>query len=157
MTHVRYFNHEPADYLRRTEGQGVAGELNQMIPHMKKLYGKNLLFKFYGNDFEEFITKEFENVEEGLKVANSKDKCNNYHYGNPSEYMELLQKHFKQNKLQSRYFDLMPDYDAGRYWSGYFTTDPLLKKVCKDYSRLLNFYKKSLIQGYAVGRINLKE
>ena len=34
---------------------------------MKKLYGKNLLYKFFGNDFEEFIAKEFEVLEDGLK------------------------------------------------------------------------------------------
>lgn len=158
MTHVRYFNHEPADYLRRSDGRAVAGEFNQVIPNMKKLYGKNLLYKFFGNDFEEFIAKEFEVVEDSLKEVNKMDKCNNYHYGNPTEYMKRLQEYFKSEaKLQNRYYDLMPDWDAGRYWSGYFTTDPLLKKVCKDYSRLLNFYKKSLVQSYSQGKIHLGE
>jgi hypothetical protein len=39
----------------------------------------------------------------------------------------------------------MPNWDQDRYWTGYYTTDPHLKKVCKDFSRLVNFYRKSLL------------
>lgn len=39
----------------------------------------------------------------------------------------------------------MPNWDQDRYWTGYYTTDPLLKKTCKDFSRLVNFYRKSLL------------
>lgn len=47
----------------------------------------------------------------------------------------------------------MPNYDTGHYWTGYYTTDPLLKKICKDYSRLLNFYKKAVVTQYSLGQV----
>lgn len=39
----------------------------------------------------------------------------------------------------------MPNWDQDRYWTGFFTTDPQLKKICKDFSRLVNFYRKTLL------------
>lgn len=36
----------------------------------------------------------------------------------------------------------MPNYDQDHYWSGYYTTNPELKKVCKDFSRLVNLFRK---------------
>lgn len=41
---------------------------------------------------------------------------------------------------------MMPNYDYGNYWTGYYTTDPALKKICKDYSRLVNVYKKIIVK-----------
>ena len=41
-----------------------------------------------------------------------------------------------------REFDFMPNFDQDHYWSGYYTTNPDLKKICKDYSRLLNLFRK---------------
>jgi len=40
----------------------------------------------------------------------------------------------------------MPNYDQDHYWSGYYTTDPDLKKICKDFSRLVNLYRKVLLK-----------
>ena len=40
----------------------------------------------------------------------------------------------------------MPNYDQDHYWSGYYTTDPELKKICKDFSRLVNLYRKILLK-----------
>lgn len=40
----------------------------------------------------------------------------------------------------------MPNYDQDHYWSGYYTTDPDLKKICKDFSRLVNLYRKILLK-----------
>jgi hypothetical protein len=40
----------------------------------------------------------------------------------------------------------MPNYDQDHYWSGYYTTNPLLKIVCKDFSRLTNLYRKILLK-----------
>lgn len=40
----------------------------------------------------------------------------------------------------------MPNYDQDHYWSGYFTTNPLLKIVCKDFSRLTNLFRKIYIK-----------
>ena len=39
----------------------------------------------------------------------------------------------------------MPNWDQDHYWNGYYTTDPDLKKKCKDFSRLLNFGRKHFI------------
>ena len=39
----------------------------------------------------------------------------------------------------------MPNWDQDRYWTGYYTTDPNLKKYCKDLSRLVNLYRKILM------------
>lgn len=43
----------------------------------------------------------------------------------------------------------MPNWDQDRYWSGYYTTDPLSKKKCRDTSRILHFHKKALTHSYA--------
>lgn len=51
--------------------------------------------------------------------------------------------------MKSREFDFMPDWDQDRYWAGYYTTDPLSKKACRDSSRTLHFYKKALVNLYA--------
>lgn len=60
--------------------------------------------------------------------------------------MVKLQEHFKSNKLESRDYDMIPNWDYGNYWTGYYTTDPALKKMCKDYSRLINLYKKLIVR-----------
>lgn len=39
----------------------------------------------------------------------------------------------------------MPNWDQDRYWTGYYTTDPALKLICKDFSRIVNFYRKTLL------------
>lgn len=48
MTHLRYFLHEVNNFRN---GGNVARELESVVPIMKKLYGKNVLFRFFGNDF----------------------------------------------------------------------------------------------------------
>lgn len=42
----------------------------------------------------------------------------------------------------------MTNWDQDRYWSGYFTTDPQLKIICKSFSRLFNLAKKNLIKAF---------
>lgn len=71
--------------------------------------------------------------------------CPSYKYGNPSDYLKLVTKYYEKSTLPKRKYDLMPNWDTGKYWSGYYTTDPALKKLCKDYSRIVNFYRKSLL------------
>jgi hypothetical protein len=80
-----------------------------------------------------------------MSVLNKDHNCSAIHYGNPSEYLEKLKKYYGTKDLPTRYFDLMPNYDMGSYWTGYYTTYPELKKLCKDSSRLLNLYKKALL------------
>lgn len=59
--------------------------------------------------------------------------------------------------MPTRYYDLMPNYDMGSYWAGYYTTYPELKKLCKDSSRLLNFYKKALLSALSKDKVVLSE
>jgi hypothetical protein len=113
---------------------------------MEKLYKKNKLFRFLGNDFEEFITEEFTNLESGMNQLNEKSKdCPIYKYGNPTDYLDII-KDFYKDSTPVREFDFMPNYDQDHYWSGYYTTNPELKKVCKDFSRLLNLFRKVYIR-----------
>lgn len=58
LNHVRHFLHEVND-LRRIPTMSVTNDFQNLESSMKKLYGKNKLFRFLGNDFEEFITEEF--------------------------------------------------------------------------------------------------
>lgn len=74
-----------------------------------------------------------------------KAECPAFKYGNPSDYLDTITKYYNQNTLPTRKWDLMTNWDQDRFWTGYFTTDPLLKKACKDYSRIVNFYRKSLL------------
>lgn len=43
----------------------------------------------------------------------------------------------------------MPDWDQDRYWAGYFTTDPVIKKKCRDTSRIMHFYKRAIVHSYS--------
>jgi hypothetical protein len=56
VTHVRHFLHEVND-LRNTNAQSIQRDFEQLKPNMEKLYGKNKLFRFLGNDFEEFVPR----------------------------------------------------------------------------------------------------
>ena len=71
--------------------------------------------------------------------------CPMYKYGNPSDYLKSIEQYYSKNKLPTRKFDFIPNWDQDRFWTGYYTTDPQLKKVCKDFSRLINFYRKTLL------------
>jgi hypothetical protein len=42
----------------------------------------------------------------------------------------------------------MSNWDQDRYWSGYYTTDPDLKIICKDFSRLVNLYRKNMVKNH---------
>lgn len=63
--------------------------------------------------------------------------------------MAKIKDYWSQHPVKSREHDFMPDWDQDRYWVGYYTTDPLTKKVCRDSSRTLHFYKKALVNKYA--------
>jgi hypothetical protein len=51
VTHVRHFLHEVNDYRRWNIGEQIR-DYEQLEINMKKLYHKNKLFRFLGNDFE---------------------------------------------------------------------------------------------------------
>jgi hypothetical protein len=53
-THIRHFLHEYVSY-RATNDFSIANDHKGVEKIMKKLYRKNKLFRFVGNDFEEFI------------------------------------------------------------------------------------------------------
>jgi hypothetical protein len=69
------------------------------------------------------------------------DKCPAFKYGNPSDYFNNV-KITADKGVSTRENDFMPNWDQDHYWSGYYTTNPELKKVCKDYSRLVNIFRK---------------
>jgi len=110
---------------------------------MRKLYKKNKLFRFLGNDFEEFIDQEFTNLESAFNKLNTDSpQCPVYKYGNPSDYLDVIKDYYSMQAVPVREFDFMPNFDQDHYWSGYYTTNPDLKKICKDYSRLVNLFRK---------------
>ena len=113
------------------------------------MYGKNKFFRFLGNDFEEFITEEFVNLEESMRDMNGNfGSCPTYKYGNPTDYLNLIKTYYSNNKLPTRKYDFMPNWDQDRYWNGYYTSDPNLKKICKDYSRIVNLFRKVLLKKF---------
>lgn len=71
-----------------------------------------------------------------------------YKYGNPTDYLNLITTYYEKNKLPTRKYDFMPNWDQDRYWSGYYTSDPQLKKNCKDFSRLINLFRKLLLKSF---------
>ena len=77
-----------------------------------------------------------------------KDTCPMYKYGNPSDYLNLITSYYSKKKLPVRKYDFMPNWDQDRYWSGYYTSDPQLKKYCKDFSRLVNLFRKVLLKSF---------
>ena len=79
-------------------------------------------------------------------MMNNDQKCSQYKYGNPSDYLKAIKQHWTTNKIPQRKHDLMPNWDQDRYWVGYYTTDPILKKKCKDFSRLVGLYRKLLLK-----------
>jgi len=50
VTQIRHFLHEVND-LRRENEQSIAFDFHKLEENMLKLYGKNKLFRFLGNDF----------------------------------------------------------------------------------------------------------
>ena len=72
--------------------------------------------------------------------------CPVFKYGNPSDYLNIITNYYNKNKVPVRKYDFMPNWDQDRYWSGYYTSDPQLKKICKDFSRLVNLFRKMLLK-----------
>ena len=68
-----------------------------------------------------------------------------YKYGNPEDYLKTIEGYYSKNKLPTRKIGFIPNRDQDRFWTGYYTTDPTLKKTCKDFSRLVNLYRKVLL------------
>lgn len=61
MTHIRHFLHEVNDY-RNVPVQTTVADYQKITQAMEELYKKKILFRFLGNDFEEFIDSEFEHL-----------------------------------------------------------------------------------------------
>lgn len=116
---------------------------------MKKLYGKNILFRYFGSDFSEVLPSEFNNLEEAMNKINQKTQCKSIRYGNPSDYLQKLKEYYQDNPVQTRSDDFFPNMAKNNYWTGYYSVFPRLKKACRDYSRLLNFAKKDTMRAYA--------
>lgn len=83
---------------------------------------------------------------DSINTQRGKASCPTFKYGNPTDYLGIISKYYQTSELKVRKWDFIPNWDQDRYWTGYYTTDPQLKKACKDYSRLINFYRKSLLQ-----------
>jgi len=138
---VRHFLHEYVSY-RNANPFSIAEDHKGVEKTMKKLYRKNKLFRFVGNDFEEFIEDEFGNLEKALNKMNQggKSSCAHYKWGNPSDYFKWTNN--SKAEVPVRASDFMPNYDQDHYWSGYYTSNPELKIICKDFSRILNLFRK---------------
>lgn len=136
--------------------QAVADDHSRIQATMKKLYRKNKMFRFIGNDFEEFVPQEFEVLENAMGNLNSnlKGDCKKAKYGNPADYFKYAKK---ESSVPVRESDFLPNFDQDHYWSGYFTTNPELKIVCKDFSRLVNLYRKIYIKYQLNGGVQTKE
>lgn len=94
MTLVRHFLHEVND-LRRANVDGIVSDFQKLEENMKKLYKKNKLFRFLGNDFEEFVDEEFSNLESAFaKLNKGNNQCPTYKYGNPIDYLEIIKNFY---------------------------------------------------------------
>lgn len=80
---------------------------------------------------------------------NSKAECKHYKWGNPSDYFKYAKD---ADDVPVRESDFLPNYDQDHYWSGYYTTNPELKIVCKDFSRILNLFRKVFIKERVSGK-----
>jgi hypothetical protein len=71
---------------------------------MDKIYGRTKKFRFLGNDFEEFIPEEFRKLEETFKILNehNDEKCANFKYGNPSNFLDKTKEHFTKYPVPLR-------------------------------------------------------
>ena len=141
FTHVRHFIHEFVNYRQMNPGS-VAQDHERISKTMKKMFRRKKMFRFVGNDFEEFIDKEFVTLEGALKDLNKNGKkCPVFKWGNPTEYFDWIKKE-PESKIPVREGDLLPNYDQDHYWTGYYTSNPQLKIVCKDFSRMVNLFRK---------------
>lgn len=77
-----------------------------------------------------------------------KGQCKKAKYGNPSDYFKYIKK---EEEIPVRESDFLPNFDQDHYWAGYYTTNPELKIICKDFSRLVNLYRKIYIKYLAKG------
>ena len=70
LNHVRHFLHEVND-LRQGRIPGLKQDFTDIEDAMKThYYNKNKMFRFLGNDFEQFIPAEFEVLEDLFKTMN---------------------------------------------------------------------------------------
>lgn len=69
MTHIRHFLHEVNNY-RVTSIQETVNDFKNITKAMEEIYQKKILFRFLGNDFEEFISSEFTHLESAFKQLN---------------------------------------------------------------------------------------
>lgn len=58
LNHLRHFLHEVNDYRGGNNNQ-IKSDYVNIKSKMQEAYRKNKLFRFLGNDFEEFIPIEF--------------------------------------------------------------------------------------------------
>ena len=85
--------------------------------------------------------------------SKSGSQCPKYKYGNPSDYFKAIQAE-KKGKVPVRQSDFIPNFDQDHYWAGYYTTNPMLKVICKDFSRLSNLFRKIYMKNCINKKLN---
>ena len=126
---------------------GIARDFSRLSDNMKKLYHHPKFYRFLGNDFEEFIPGEFEKLETAFVELNkgSTGACRRFKYGNPTDYLDSIKSVYNESNLPTREYDLLANYDQDHYWTGFYTSNPDLKRICKDFSRIVNLYRKVMV------------
>lgn len=123
VTQVRHFLHEVND-LRSSNVALMKDDFSRIQKTLRDKFRKNKVFRFLGNDFEEFIPQQFRNLQTMMSQLNKKVGCPEYKYGNPNDYLNLIKEHWSINPIPTRKYDFIPNWDQDHYWVGYYTTDP---------------------------------
>lgn len=145
-------------------GQEVAAKYADWIKELHAAYhGTQHVMHHVGGDFEWYTDAEdlFHQLENMIDFY---DKNPQYgikaQYSTPRLYTEAVYKELLQKNitLSEKNDDFFPYRDSpNAFWSGYYTSKPLLKKSTRDASKYLQSVKKVLSKLYITGRLKFAD
>jgi alpha-mannosidase len=147
--------------IRQSDLQAKADQLLEEYSRSASLYPHNVFLAIVGGDFRYDYGREFDQQYNYMKLINyvneNSERYNNakMQFGTPKDYFEIV-KQRSEDLLPTLAGDFFPYGDiftSGRpqYWTGYFTTRPFVKIMCRDLEH--NLRNSEILFSLALNRI----